>query len=156
MDSDDFRITNDIVVVYKLVIEAQKIVYSNQIKYYFLKHRNSVTTKGYEDFERSKDFYIATIERYNNIKKIYPDFLENKLGVLKHIVKLFVLENPQIEKYIIEQNGLQLFKKLFSLRMFKCHIAFKEKIKILLFAINPKLCKYINKKYQSNNKIYKI
>ena len=150
------RITDDIVVVYKLVLEAEKIVYSNQIKYYFLKHSNSVTTNGYEDYDRSVDFYKATIERYENIKKIYPNFIENDVGVIKHIVKLYMLENKEIEKFLIDQKAIQLFRKLFSFRILKCKLARKEKIKIILFALNPNICKFINKKYQSNREIYKI
>ena len=150
------RIINDVVVVYKIVIEAKKIVYSNQIKYFFLKHRNAITSNGYEKLDRSTDFYYATLERYENVKKIYPNLLENNLGVIRNIIKLYLLENKEIQEFLIKQNAIKHIKELFSLKVLTCKINNKEKVKIILFMINPKLCKRIYKKYECIHIKYKI
>ena len=44
------RIINDVVVTYKLVLKANRIVYSNQIKYYYLKHYECASDE-YEKIE---------------------------------------------------------------------------------------------------------
>lgn len=150
------RIINDVVVTYKLVIEAEKIAYSNQIKYYYLKHINAVTTKGFEKLDRSMDFYKAGLERYENVKKIYPNLIENNVGLIRIILKLYLIESKDIQKFLKEQRAFQKFNELFSLKIFTSNIGFKEKGKILLFRINPKLYKIFGKKYRNIKYEYKM
>ena len=63
------RSANDVVVTYKIVLKAEKIVYSNQIKYYYLKHDDSIL--GSKDPNHSIDIYKAMEERYIFLKKIH-------------------------------------------------------------------------------------
>ena len=56
------RIINDVVVVYKIIMKTDKIVYSNQEKYYYVKHANAVVVYGDEKLDRASDFYKATID----------------------------------------------------------------------------------------------
>lgn len=142
------RIINDVVVTYKLVIKAESIVYSNQIKYFYVKHKNAITTNGYEKPDRSIDFYKATFERYENIKKIYPNLIENELGVIKNIIQLHLVENKQVAEYLEKKNAIKQAKRMFTLKMLKCRLKLKEKVKLVLFILSPKICKMIYKQYQ--------
>lgn len=149
------RIINDVVVTYKVVINAKKVVYSNQKKYYYLKHKNAVSIEGYENYNRSIDFYNAIIERYNNVKKIYPNMIENDIGLLRSILKLYLLENNYIKEFLSKENVFVLYKKIFSFKMLISNIKLKEKIKLLVFRINPKLFIKTGKIYRKKYK-YKM
>ena len=141
------RIINDIVVTYKLVIEAGKIVYSNQKKYYYLKHKNAMTIKEYKEKNRAIDLYKASFERYEYIKKIYPNFIENDIGMIRNILKVYLTDNKEVEKYLQEERAMELFKKVFSYRILLSKISIKFKITIILFKIFPKIYKKIAKIY---------
>jgi len=77
------RIINDVNITYKLMLKTDEIVYSNQIKYYYLRHKNAITAKEKENLERSIDNYNVSVERYNYIKNIYPRFKENDIGMIE-------------------------------------------------------------------------
>ena len=142
------RIINDVVVTYKLVLKSEKIVCSNQKKYYYLKHKNAVTKDGFKKLERTSDYHKAVKERYEHIKKIYPNMIENDMGLCRAILKLYLIEDKKIDEYLEEQHAIDLFKKSFSLKMIFAKTQLKEKIKILLFRINPKLYKKIGILYR--------
>ena len=150
------RLMDDLSITHKLAIRSNMIIYSNQIKYYYLRHKNATTAKEIKDIERSIDYYKMTIERYDYINKIYPKLLENKISVLRVITMLYLRNINEVNIFLKKQNALNLFKKFFSLKVLFCNISFNEKIKIILLRINPKLCIYINRKYQSINKKYKM
>ena len=117
------------------------------IKYYYLRHQRSITIEKKEDLKRNIDLYNVIIERYKYIQNIYPNFLENEIALVKHIIQLYLTKNKKIKDYLKEHNALELYKKTFSIKMIKSDIKKNDKIKILLFRINPKLCKLINNVY---------
>ena len=102
------RIINDLVVTYKIVLKAKKIIYSNQKKYYYLKHKNAVTVNGDKNIERASDFYKASIERYNNVKKIYPNLIENEIGLLRNILRLYLVESKEVEEYLKKRKSYKI------------------------------------------------
>lgn len=149
------RIINDVVVTYKLVLKSKVIVYSNQKKYYYLKHKNCISIDGYENYDRAIDFYKATIERYNSIKKKYPNMIENDIALLRGILKLYLIENREIEKFLEDKQAIKFFKDVYSFRLMFADALFKEKIKLILFKINPKLYKKVGIIYRKKYK-YKM
>lgn len=143
------RIINDVVVTYKIIILSEKIAFANQIKYYYLRHKNAITSRKRENTDRSIDLYEAGLERYNFIKDRYPTFIENEIGMARLIADLYTRNNEFVHKYLNEKKAMNLFKGLFSFnKILKCKISVKEKIKISLFAINPKICKFVIRKYK--------
>lgn len=139
------RIINDVVTTYKLVLECEKIVFSNQIKYYYLRHSDSIL--GRKNYKHSIDLYDAAIERYNYIDKLYPNLIENKVCLLLLIMSLYVMNNEHVNKHLDKNNALELFKKLYTCKALKTNIRFNDKIKLLLFRISPKLYRFIIKTY---------
>ena len=140
------RIINDLALTYKLIILCEKIVYSNQIKYYYLRHKDGITQKKRQDINRIIDTYEVSMDKYNNIKKIYPNFIENEICLLRNIVRVYYYcKNRQACKILEKQGALKIFKEKFSLKMLKFNISKKEKVKLLLFAISPKFCWWIAK-----------
>ena len=147
------RIISDVAVIYKMVMDLDRIAYSNQIKYYYLRHQNSITGKKHE--ERTIDLYKAVIERYNYIKKIYPDFIENEIGLLLLLIYIYTKNGEKLHRFLKEQNVIKYSRKLFSLKMLNAKIRFKEKIKILLFLLSPHFYRFLATKYQKMKYKYK-
>lgn len=144
------RIINDVVTTYKLVLECERIVFSNQIKYFYLRHKDSILGK--KNPKHSIDLYDAAIERYNYIDKLYPNKIENKICLLLLIMSLFVMNNEEVNKHLDEKNALKLFKELYTSKILKTNIRFNDKIKILLFRVSPKLYRFIIKVYLKTKK----
>lgn len=141
------RIISDIAFTYKLFLKNNNIAYSNQVKYYYFKNENGISIQKKEDFNRSIDLYKVSFERYENIKKIYPNLVANRIGVFYIISRLYLRENEKIIEYLNNQNAIKKANKLFTLKLFKCKIGFREKIKLVLFRINPKMQKKIINMY---------
>ena len=137
------RIINDMVVVYKLFLKVDNVAYTNLEKYYYIKNDNSITSK--KNIERAIDSYKAAIERYDYIEKIYPNMIENKIAVLLTIVDIYNHNNEKIDKYIKDNNINKLFKKYYSLKIFKTKITRRNKVKIFLYRINPKIERFFQK-----------
>ena len=79
------RIINDMAFTHKLLIRANRIVYSNQVKYYSLIRPDSVSRRK-ASVERLIDMYNVYVERYYYINNIYPNFIENTTALLQIIV----------------------------------------------------------------------
>ena len=152
----DNKIINDLTVTHKLAITAKKITYSNQKKYYYLRHKDAITANENKNTIRSIECYKVSINRFNYIKKLYPNLKENDISILRTITMLYLRENDKLDKFLYEQKALNLFKKLFSPKVLFYNIYVNEKIKIILLRINPKLCIFINRKYQLINNKYKM
>lgn len=133
------RLSDDILFTHKLIMKTEKIVYSNQYKYYYVKHEESICTKKKEDYNWNVDMYNAFLERYKYVKKTHPNFLENDIGILLIIEKLYLRKNKKIIKFLNEQHATKKYNNLFSLRLLKCNFGTREKIKLILFRISPKL-----------------
>ena len=142
------RIINDIVVTYKLIMKTDKIAYSNLYKYYYYKHETAATVSGDNNLNRAKDFYKASMERYNNVKKIYPDMIENKIGLLRNIMRLYLVDNIEVVNYLIKHDALKYYNDLYSIKMLFANISIKDKIKLLLFRISPNIYRNIGKLYR--------
>lgn len=139
------RIINDVAVTYKTYIEAKEIIFSNQIKYYYLKHADSIL--GQSKRERQIDFYKASVERYYYVKNVYPDFIDNEAGLLLVIFYLYRNDYHKISDFYKETKIEQKYNEIFSLKMLKASIPINDKIKLMLFRINPRLAKFSTKVY---------
>ena len=140
------RIINDIVVVYKLFLSTDKIAYSNQEKYYYVKSNDSITSKRNPD--RAIDEYKVALERYDYIEKLYPNMIENKIGVLSAIVDVYNHNNKKTDEFLKEQNAKKVFKKYYSSKVLKTKISKKEKAKIFLYRTNPKIERFFQKHFK--------
>ena len=94
------------------------------------------------------DMYKVILERYYYVKKVYPNLIENNIGVLKKMIWLDLKNNEEYENFISEQERRKNYNEIFTFKIIFCSkINFREKIKIILFRINPKLNKKIINTY---------
>lgn len=141
------RIINDVVVVYKLVMLVDSIGYSNQFKYCYFRHSDSITGMGKN--ERTMDLYKAAVERYDDIKEIYPDLVENELALYFLITDMYIRCDDIIRTFLKDEGAFNLYNKIFHFRNLFYKMKFSNKLKYLLFRINPKLCRKVFSIYSS-------
>ena len=140
------RGVNDVVLVYKLVLKTDSICCSNQIKYYYLRNDESITMRK-RTSERTIDFYKASVERYDYLEKRYPNMIENKVCLNQITINSYLHKDDEVWDYLNKAKAIDLYNKLFSIKMMGCKIGFREKIKLILFRINPKMFFFIMDKY---------
>lgn len=151
------RPTDDILVTYKIVMKLPKVVYSNQIKYYYFRHKSAITAyKREESTNRLVDYYKAMNERHDDIEKTYPKFIENDVALLRGILYLNLTENEDVYKYLEDVNARKLFNNLFSFKMIFAKAHKREKIKILLYRVSPLLFKKIGISHLEKKHEYKV
>ena len=150
------RQVNDITVTHKLIIRAERITYSNKQKYYYLRHSKSITATKKKDTLRAMEKYLVTLERYKFIKNIYPNFIENDIGLIRIIPFLYIEGNEEMIKFLKEKGALDIYKKLFSFKVITCKLKIIEKTKLILFRINPKFCKFTNNLFHLAISTYKM
>jgi len=139
------RIVNDVVTTHKLVMKSNKVIYSNQIKYNYYRHDESIISK-----KRTKymiDMYNAYKERYSYIDKKYPNMLENKASLALFIASTYYTNDKELLNYLKEDNYYDLYKKVYSNKLLKCDMRLNDKLKIFLFRINPNLLNNITTIY---------
>ena len=139
------RIINDVLTTYKLVLKANKIVYSNQIKYNYFHHNESIISTKKTNY--MIDLYNAALERHKDIKRRYPKLVENDATLALLIVSMYFTNDEEFLDFLEDVDAKTKFKELFSLRIFRCDMRRNDKIKILLFKISPKLYNVITYKY---------
>ena len=150
------RIVNDIVVTHKLVIKAKNIACSNQIKYYFLRHKSSITAQNNKRLDRLIDNYKASIERYEYIKEIYPNMVQNEIFLIGNIMRLYLEENSELDKYLDENGAKIKLKECLTYKVILYPMKPTLRIKIILFITNLDLCRHINRRYGSKKYKYKM
>ena len=133
------RQINDIDFTYKLIMQSNIIVDTNQVKYYHLVHLENISIKKRDDITRIEDMYNVIIERYKYIKKNYPKIKMNEVGLIDSITRLYFTKNRNVKKFLIKLGAIKVYNKHFSILMLKYKMNLREKIKLLLFRINPEL-----------------
>lgn len=139
------RIVNDVVVTYKLALNTNLVAYSGQIKYVYYKNNDSITYKNKSD--RQIDMYKASIQRYEYLKNLYPDMMENNVGMIKKGMYTFFNEKEEVQDFWNKNKCLKQLRSLFDFRIYFSKIGIGLKIKITLFLIAPKLYRIIRKKH---------
>lgn len=142
------RIINDMALMYKVALICKKFVFSNQIKYFYLRTKGSITGKAKPD--RAMDMYKVGVERYEYIHNILPNLDDNEIGLLHSIVMVYNHNNKSVDEFLNKNNARKLFKKHYSFfKIVSSDIKRKEKFKIILYRISPKLERFIQNKIKN-------
>jgi glycosyltransferase involved in cell wall biosynthesis len=146
------RIINDMDFSHKLITKTDRIVYSNQIKYYYLLRNDSLCHKE-NSVERLIDMYNVFVDRYNYINELYPNMAENAASFLQSTINLYYSKTTKVREYMHKKSALKLYKKAFTLKILKTDIGLREKIKIILFRLPFPLYKFIIDTYLKLKKV---
>ena len=103
--------------------------------------------------DRTMDFYLANRERYEYIKNIYPDLVENEACLCLAIANVYIRNGKNIADFLEKEGAFKLYKKIFKFKILKCDIPRNEKIKLILCRINRKAYYWMMRKYLKNKKI---
>ena len=76
--------------------------------------------------------------------------IENDICILWIIVILYGHNNEELNEYLDKQKAKELFKKRFTMKVISSKLKRKDKIKIILFRINPKLYNFVIRNYMKN------
>ncbi len=144
------RIVNDVAVTYKMLLSVDKISYSTCAKYYYYRYPNS--TIGKKSAARGIDLYNACVERYDYINKIYPNMIENNIGLLIITMVVYNYDRKEIYDYFKKVEAKKRYNKLFSFGVIKYKMNIKNKVKLILFRISPKLLLFMIKVYMKIKK----
>ena len=99
-------------------------------------------SKRKQSIERIIDRYEVSLERYEYIKRVYPNLIDNTAGILRIIIKAY-LDSDEFIDYFEKNNIRKMYNKIFSLMIIFSRVGFREKIKMILFRINPRINKSI-------------
>ncbi len=124
----------DIGTTYKLFKKSNLIVSSNQIKYFYLQRNNGIMMSG--GVNLYKDYYELTLDRYNDLKKCYPNMQENDICMLNTII--LICKNAPKELFdIISYNDIyNSFKSIFNNSRVIFNLSnIKNNIKYILFIL---------------------
>ena len=144
------RKISDVVVIYKMLMDIDKLAYSNQIKYYYYQRKDSIVNS--HTTKWSMDYYKGMLERYEDIKKRYPDMIENDICVLWSIMSQYSHNDKELDKFLEKEEARKLFKEKFTLKVLTSNLKRRDKYRIMLYAISPKLYRFILKKYLKRKK----
>ena len=124
------RKMEDLGTIYKVLMKTNEIVYSAEPLYYYYQRSGSIL------HNKDKKFYIdvfeLSYERYKDIKKAYPEMLENKIYFFEIVLECYAV----VYKKYSWKDWKKIITELYiSVRKY---INWKLKIKYLLFVIfNP-------------------
>ena len=133
------KMINDLTLTYKIIMSSKNVIYSNQVKYFYYRNQDCITIKKKHDFERNVEIYKVLIQRYYDIKKIYPSLVENDICMARCIIMLYSRNNKELREYLNDEGAMQLYKKIYSIGMLKYKLPIKLKLKFIIFSISPKL-----------------
>ena len=145
------RIIDDVDNTYKLILSTDKIAYSNQIKYFYYRHDESLL--GRKIYNHVIDLYEAAVERYYYLKKIYPNMIENETSIILLTINYYIIDSKDIRRYMNDKYNF--VKSIYSKKVLETNIRKNDKIKIRLFIISPKFCRLIVDIYLKIKKLFK-
>lgn len=138
------RIHEDSFIAHKILYKCKKIVYTNNKLYYYLQRQNSITSTF--SYKKNVDYILAQSERMKFCKKIgLSDVVYSIAKVYEY--NLFYLykeisNNKRDNEYllkILRRNFIYNINILFRIK----DIDIKSKISWIIFAINPKIYKWL-------------
>lgn len=136
----------DLGTTYKLFLLSNKIVYTNKKLYNYLQRNGSIANSKTESL--MKDRMDLAIDRYNNIKKIYPYMLENNAFLLSACVDSYIyLETIDLRNQC-EKAIKDIPHKLKALNL----IDLRGRVKVVMYLINKKLYyNFFNQRRRNKN-----
>lgn len=147
------KLFEDQYTTYKLLMNANKIIYEPKARYYYFKHQGSIGHSAFTN--RTYDLLGGIHEEYEEITSCYPQ-TEKSLKVARSVwelvfINMMILSNCE-DKAIIKE--IQIRSRKCWMNVIKCeYLPCIRKIEIALFCFSFPLYRYGYKKYKNIKKI---
>lgn len=109
---EEIKYCEDVATTHKLILSASKIILSNKILYHYRTNNASSLTHNFNS-QKCFDAFVVSLQRYNDIKKQYPQFVDKSIFYILRSADFFfchysnsTLERVQ-KKTIISQIKMQ-------------------------------------------------
>lgn len=140
------RKMEDVGTTYKLFNKANRIVYGEKIKYHYLQRKNSIMGKN--DTNMWIDYYELSTTRYEEIKKIYPDLIENDIALLSLIMYMYSTDDQKLIEFLKNKNVKNQYNEMYSNRLLVYNIIDKRiKFRLLLLHLSTNIYRFTIKYY---------
>lgn len=143
------RVINDLALTYKIYMNIDNLIYLDSVKYYYVRYSSSICIKKKNDIRRNMDIFNVSIDRYNNIEKVFPDFYQNDIGLIRNIMILYNRKGKESRQFLKKQKFKKIFNSHFSIKIFFFNLPFKEKMMLTFFYINPHFCSFLFNTYRT-------
>lgn len=131
------RKMEDLGTTYKIILDTNKIVYTNEKLYFYYQRDNSILHSINYDFY--KDKFELSYQRYKDINDVYPDLKENKEFILKVIFQTYKALHNSIHWFDWKNDVRKIYKS--SEEKF----CYKVEIKYWMYILKIKVENIINK-----------
>ena len=145
------QLFEDLAIAYKHLMDAKKVVVSNQYYYNYYQRIGSTTKSKYTS--KLEDFYRAIEKNYRYLEEDFPDNRELSIALrTRMFTGGFQVVNSMIESAMsteVKAKSLEYRRDLLMV-IVNSKITKNHKIKHILFSISPKLYAFVLKKYLTN------
>lgn len=145
------KISEDAFLIPKVLLKANKVVCSSDIKYYYIRHENSITTSNF--FDKDWNVTEAYLNHLNTVKKHYPKLI--KEAEFRHIWSYtYVLDKMIVSKNKVSKSdydkALKFIRKNIFKIIFNPYFSLKRKIVSCMLMMNENLYKKLIIKVNKN------
>ena len=122
----------DLGTTYKLILNANKLVYDSSKLYYYYQREDSILHK--PDKQLYCDKFDLVCKRYFDLKIEYPDMIDNDVATLTDVLSCYAY----IEKSNDRLENIKKIKETMTKAVVK-HLKYTTKIKYMIFCFNTNL-----------------
>lgn len=145
------KISEDAFIIPSILLKAKKVVCKADIKYYYVRHENSITTSSF--FEKDWNVTEAYLNHLNTVKKHYPKLI--KEVEFRHIWSYtYVLDKMIVSKNKVSKSdydkALKFIRKNIFKIIFNPYFSLKRKIVSCVLMMNENLYKKLIIKVNKN------
>lgn len=147
----EWKISEDAFIIPSILLKAKKVVCKADIKYYYVRHENSITTSSF--FEKDWNVTEAYLNHLNTVKKHYPKLI--KEAEFRHIWSyIYVLDKMIVSKNKVSKSdydkALKFIRKNIFKIIFNPYFSLKRKIVSCVLMMNENLYKKLIIKVNKN------
>ena len=145
------KISEDAFLIPKVLLKANKVVCSSDIKYYYIRHENSITTSNF--FDKDWNVTEAYLNHLNTIKKHYPKLIKEAefryFWSYTYVLDKMIVSKNKVSKSDYDKALKFIRKNIFKI-IFNPYFSLKRKIVSCVLMINENLYKKLIIKVNKN------
>ncbi len=145
------KISEDAFLIPKVLLKANKVVCSSDIKYYYIRHENSITTSNF--FDKDWNVTEAYLNHLNTVKKHYPKLIKEAefryIWSYTYVLDKMIVSKNKVNKSDYDKALKFIRKNIFKI-IFNPYFSLKRKIVSCVLMMNENLYKKLIIKVNKN------